>query len=586
MRGTANGLALKADAAEVRAPSLLDDIVRRNRAAASEPDDLRKIGGGIEFHARIDLKHRRVAETASHATMFRGYETLLKGRSLREAGLISSTASGICGGVHAATSAQCLEMALGIEPPPLGILARNLLLGCQYLNDNPMHLFILSGPDYSESALRATTPAIWTKAEGMPARYSSVHGYKTVGAIMAALNRPAGALFSEALDKMRLARSAYALLGGKYPHSESIVPGGVTLTLDVERLDAFLKKLAPFRDYAQRCARIWDDVFDFLTECEPAYRDLGRTNANLVDFGQWDHEEFYDATYQNCDLWGEKRRSTPGAVIGGELVTTKLSELNRGLEEFVDRSFYDDWRSLGHPASAQHPWNKTVHRNADRPGAYSWAPALAWNRSTFEVGAYARLYISALAAKMPASAFMQSTGRSLIFDGLEWRVPEIWNAFERNRARAYAVAFNLAAIEECHARAKQLVACGETRMRAEFDLPASGRRFGVGFGGAGRGMLAHWAVLEGEELANYQIAIPSRINAGPTAPWGQRGAMEEAVLNTRIVEANWTDAEDFQGIDIVRAIQSFDPCMPCKAQLSFAGSSFTVAREVTSDGLI
>src|ERR1700685_343104 len=132
MRGTANGLAIKADAAELRAPSLIDDIARRNRSAASEPDDLRKIGGGIEFHARIDLEHRRVAETASHATMFRGYETLLKGRSLREAGLISSTASGICGGVHAATSAQCLEMALGVRPPPLGILARNLLLSCQY----------------------------------------------------------------------------------------------------------------------------------------------------------------------------------------------------------------------------------------------------------------------------------------------------------------------------------------------------------------------------------------------------------------------------------------------------------------------
>jgi hydrogenase large subunit len=575
-------------------PEILDAIARRNEASsASDTDKFRKIGGGIALHCRVDLEHRRVADAASFATLFRGYETLLMKRDLRDVGLISSTASGICGGVHAATSAQCLEIALGIKPPPLGILARNLLLACQYLNDNPMHLFVLSGPDYSEGTIRATNPEIWAKAERAPAAYAATHGFATIGAIMTELNRPAGRLFTEALDKMRLARAAYTLLGGKYPHSESIVPGGVALSLSVEQLDAFAAKLAPFRDYALRCARIWDDVFDFLTVCEPRYRDLGRGPANLVDFGQWDHEWFYDGTYENCDLWGEKRLSTPGAVIDGALITTKLSALNTGMEEFVDRAFYDPWDGaeyvadpLGNALSANHPWNKSIQRNAAKPGAYSWAPALAWRGHVFEVGAYARLYISALAEKMPESRFAHSTGHSLVFDGLEWHVPEIWNAFERNRARAYAVAFNLAAALECHARAKALIGEGETRMHTPFALPGPGRRFGVGFGGAGRGVLAHWAVLEGAELANYQVSIPSRINAGPRSASGQPGAVEQAVLNTAIVESNWTGAEDFAGIDIVRAIQSFDPCMPCKAELSFSGTDFTAAKEVTSDGLI
>lgn len=570
MRGIAHGLALKTDA---KGPgvsaTLLERIAEQNRAAlADDGDKFRKIGGGIALHCEIDLKRRRVTDVASFATMFRGYESLLVQRDLRDVGLISSTASGICGGVHAATSAQCLEMALGIRPPPLGILARNLLLGCQYLNDNPMHLFILSGPDYSESTIRATNPEIWAKAERAPARHAGVHGHATIGALMTELNRPGGKLFGEALDKMRLARAAYALLGGKYPHSESIVPGGVALTLSAEQLDAFLAKLAPFEDYAKRCACVWDDVFDFLYECDPRYIELGRAPANMVDFGQWDDETLYDGTYENCDAWGEARLSTPGAVVGGKLITTRLSELNRGIEEFVDNAFYDDWQSLGHPAGPRHPWNKTIHRNAAKPGAYSWAPALAWNGSPFEVGAYARLYISALA------------GKSAIAGELGWRVPGVWNAFERNRARAYAVGFNLAAIRECHARAQALIARGETRMRSEFELAASGRRFGVGFGGAGRGMLAHWAVLDDASISNYQISIPSRINAGPG------GAVEQAVLNTRIVESRWKGAEDFQGIDIVRAIQSFDPCMPCKAHLGFTGTSFTSAKEVTSDGLI
>ena len=588
MRGTAQKLVRDIEAvAPEPGDALMAEIARKHAAqAASDGDPFAKIGGGIAFHCTVDLASRKVADTASMATMFRGYESLLAKRDLREVGLISATASGICGGVHAATSAQCLEMALGVRPPPLGILARNLLLGCQYLNDNPMHLFILSGPDYSENTIRATNPEIWAKAERAPAVHASVHGFATIGALMTELNRPGGKLFGEALDKMRLARSAYALLGGKYPHSESIVPGGAALSLSIEQLDAFLAKLAPFDDYARRCARIWDDVFDFLYGCDPRFEDLGRAPANMVDFGQWDHEEHYDATYENCDLWGEKRWSTPGAVIGGALVTTRLGELNLGIEEFVDRSWYDDWTGRGYPVGHRHPWNKTIARDPARAGAYSWAPTIAFDRSSFEVGAYARLYISALARKMPQSAFMASTGKSLVLGGLEWRVPATWNAFERNRARAYAVAFNLAAIKECQARAKALIARGETRMVSTFELPQSGRRFGVGFGGAGRGMLAHWAVLEGASIANYQIAIPSRINAAPRAPWGQLGPMEQAVAATPIIEANWTTAEDFAGIDIVRAIQSFDPCMPCKAHLGFTGTSFTSAKEVTSDGLI
>ena len=586
--------------------ALLAQIERLSAAENSDgTDPFRRIGGGLAFHCSIDLDGRKVTDVASMATMFRGYESLLVKRDLRDAGLISSTASGICGGVHAATSAQCLEMALGIAPPPLAIVARNLLLSCQYLNDNPMHLFVLSGPDYSEEMVRATNPEIWANAKIAPTMYASVHGYETIAAIMADLNRPSGKLFVEALDMMRLARSAYALLGGKYPHSESICPGGVSLTLSAPQLDALVNKLAPFIDYAKRSARIWDDVFDFLYACNPAFRELGRAPANMIDFGQWDHEDHYDATYENCDGWGEKRWSTPGAIIDGKLVTTNLTELNSGLEEFVDRSFYDPWHSYAHgtdpagnPLSQRHPWNKSIHRNPAKNShatPYSWATATAWNGSLFEVGAYARLYISALAKKIPASDFIESTGHSLVFhvpageipaQRLEWQVPPIWNAFERNRARAYAVAFNLMVTLENHRRAKVLLARGESEMSAPFEIPTKGQRFGVGFGGAGRGFLAHWAVLSGAELTNYQISVPSRINAGPRAPWGELGACEQAVLNTPIIESNWTGPASFHGIDLVRAIQSFDPCMPSKLHMIFTGTDFTSAKEVTTDGLI
>jgi len=123
-------------------------------------------------------------------------------------------------------------------------------------------------------------------------------------------------------------------------------------------------------------------------------------------------------------------------------------------------------------------------------------------------------------------------------------------------------------------------------MKTEFEIPASGTRLGVGFGGAGRGLLAHWVVLDGGTISNYQIAVPSRINGGPRTPWGALGPCEQALLNTPIIESNWSGPAGFRGIDLVRVAQSFDPCMPCKLHLIFEGTDFASTIEVNTDGSI
>lgn len=573
-------------------PALLAEIRKRSSAsdlAGATP--FARVGGRLEIHCEIDRATRRVIDAASVATAFRGYESLLVKRGLRDAGLVSSTASGICGGVHATASSQCLEMALGIRPPPLGIVARNLLLSCQYLDENPIQLFVFSGPDYSRNTFRRCHPDIWARAERSHAAHRAVHGYATVGTLMADLDRPDGKLFVEAMTMVRLAREAYTVIGGKYPHSESIVPGGVTLSLTEEQLDLFYARLRPFADYAKRCIAIWNEIFDFLYEADPRFMHVGEGPATMLDFGQWDNDEAYDATYTHCDRWGARRWSTPGAIVEGQLVTTRLTELNCGLEEFVDRSFYARDAEpprlrcdpLGNPLSPHHPWNRRIVPDADKntaPSPYSWATAMTWRGRTFEVGAYARLYLSALGGCLPASEHFTSTGESLLMHlpagelpamDVEWYPPPVWNAFERNRARAYAVAYNLLVLTENYHRAKRLLREGASTRVETFDIPDRGEQIGAGFCGAGRGFLAHWAIVRNGAFTHYQIAVPSRINAGPCAPSGEPGAMERAVLNTPILENPADPSALPTGIDVVRAIQSFDPCMPCKAHLRFDG---------------
>lgn len=581
----------------------LKEIARKNGHVRDvDFDPVTRVAGALAFHSTVDLEKRRVLDTNSMATLFRGYEVILRGRDPRDAAFISSRACGVCGGVHATTSALSLEMALGIKPPPMGVLVRNLLLSCEYLYDNPLHLFVLAGPDYSESLVRDTNPEIWEKAKTAPTRHPELHGYRTIGEIMSDLNPLTGKLYLEALEMTRVAREAYVLLGGKYPHPETVIPGGVTTTLTPTTLSEFYMKIREFFDYSQKCVGIWDDVYDFFYECNPDYRHLGELPATMVDFGQWDHEDYYDATYENCNAWGEKRWSTPGALVNGKLVTTRLQDLNVGLEEFVEHSYYENWKEApfktdlaGQPISPHHPWNKST---IPRPGAqnwkerYSWSTTPTWDRHTFEAGAYARVYLTAVAGKLPQSEYIESTGHSLVLNipkgvklpgrRLEWNVPAVWNAFERNRARAYAVGFNLMVTLENWRRALDLQKRGETRVHTPFKIPAKGQYRGVGFWGAGRGFLAHWCVIEDGLLSNYQIVTPSTVNACPKTPWGEPGAYEQAVLNTPLLESNFKTPQDFKGIDILRAIRSFDPCMPCTTHVMVEGSDHVISRDVTT----
>ncbi len=594
-------------------PALMQLMRQHNQEAlqqAQNSDPFSRIEGALAVHCEVDLQQRAVVGSAAMATPFKGYEALLPGRDLQQVGRVSATASGICGGVHATASALCLEMALGLRPPPLGIVVRNLLLSCQYLNDNCMHLFVLAGPDYSQAVIEKSNPEIWSRAQNSRCRFADIHGYQQLSELMLALNKGQGALYKEALKMVAIARQAYALLGGKYPHSESIIPGGVSLQVDITQLQLFKTLLSSFANYSQKAAAIWDDVFDFMLNANPHYENLGRAHANMLDFGQWDHPDYYDATYENCDIWGEKRWSSPGAIINGELRCTQLSLLNAGMEECLDYSYRD--RQViapsdiiqndpnGNPISIYHPWNKRLAatRNVQtqkqtneqtKEQAYSWGSSLTWQGNSFEVGAYARLYLNAIAQKIPKNTFLTSTGSGLEFllphtsSGdikMQWQIPTIWNAFERNRARAYSLAFNLAVTLENIVIAEQLIQSGQTQTQVAINRQQMGTRLGVGLWGASRGFLAHWAVIKDQVIENYQIAIPSRINVATRNQHQDMGPLEQALLNTPILETGFKNLADFRGIDLQRTIQSFDPCMSCHAQILLKDNGLVIRQEI------
>ena len=581
----------------------VEDLVRRNGHVTSlDFDPVTRVAGALAFHAVADFNERKIIEARSVATLFRGYEVIMVGRDPRDAIYITSRACGVCGGVHSTCSALAIEMAIDCTPPPLGVLIRNLALALEFLYDHPLHLHLLAGPDYSAAIVEPTNPSLFARAKKSEPKHANVHGYKTIAALMEDLNPLSGHLYVEALHMTRLAREAYVLICGKYPHPQTIVPGGMSSTVTLSVMNEMFIRLAQFFDYSKKISTIWDDLTDFFYQADPRYKDVGRRRANMIDTGIFDHPDAYDASYANAAAWGDRRWATPGAVVDGTLLTTDLHTINMGLEEFVEHSYYEEWTGSGQkqhfatdptdkPLSPYHPWNKITKPRPEGQSwkeKYTWDTAPRWDRLSMEAGCYARLWNTAVAQKLPASPFIESTGHSLkvrVPKGalpemeLEWNVPDVWNAFERNRARAHCVAFTAMVAMNNWLAAMDRLKNGDTKTSTPFEIPKTGERRGVGFWGAGRGYLTHHIVLDRGAVSNYQIVTPSTWNASPTDRWGQPGPYEEAVMNTPLLEET-DDPKQFRGIDVLRAIRSFDPCMPCTTHIhSDAG---VITREVNT----
>ncbi|MFQ5859805.1 MAG: nickel-dependent hydrogenase large subunit, partial [Anaerolineae bacterium] len=579
----------------------IQELLARNGYIQSvDFDPVTRVAGALAFHSVVDLEERKVLAANSMATLFRGYEVILKGRDPRDAAFISSRACGVCGGVHATTSALTLEMALLVQPPPLGVVVRNMMLSMEFLYDHPLHLFLLAGPDYSQQAVEATTPTVWSRAQETPAPGASIHGFRTIADIMEGLNPLAGTLYLEALHMTRVAREAYVIIGGKYPHPETVIPGGVTTTVNITTFNEYYMRLQQLFDYSKKVVAIWDDLCDFFYAVDPRYRQVGTRPKHLIDLGIWDDPEAYDASYDNCSEWGERRWATPGAIVDGEQVTTRLQDLNIGLEEFVEHSYYESWNGhpfeadpAGAPLSPYHPWNKeTIPRPTGQSWKerYTWDTAPRWDRLAMEAECTARIWNTALAQKLPHTRFMEPTGTSLRLRvpkaalpemELEWRVPEDWNAFERNRGRAYCIPYSALVAMDNWLIGLELLKAGHDQVHTPFTVEQRGAQIGVGFWGAGRGYLSHHAVIENGLLSNYQIVTPSTWNASPKDPWGNPGPYEEAVLNTPILE-EFDSPETYRGIDILRTIRSFDPCMPCTTHIYVDGADRVITREVNT----
>jgi hydrogenase large subunit len=238
---------------------------------------------------------------------------------------------------------------------------------------------------------------------------------------------------------------------------------------------------------------------------------------------------------------------------------------------------------LGNKVDRRHPWNQhtiPAPQKRDFDDKYSWTMSPRWFDGKDHLaldtggGPLARLWATALAGLVDIG-FIKATGSSVQINlpktilkpeaSYEWKCPvdkkgaPLSNAIERNRARTYFQAYAAGCALHFIEKALAEVRAGNSKTWEKFTVPDEA--ISVGFTEAVRGVLSHHMVIRGGKIANYHPYPPTPWNGSVRDSFGTPGPYEDAVQNTPIFEESRN--ENFKGIDIMRAVRSFDPCLPC-----------------------
>ncbi len=559
-------------------------------------DPITRIIGNLGIYTKIDFAHKRVAECHSTSSLFRGYSVFMKGKDPRDAGFITSRICGICGDNHTTCSVYAQNMAYGIDNPPLGEHIINLGEAAEYIFDHTIFQDNLVFVDFCEAMVKETNPSVLARAENTEAPNAGIHGYRTIADIMRAFNPFEGAVYKRALQVSRTTREMFCLMEGRHVHPSTVYPGGVGTMPQPTLFTDYLTRLLSVLDFVKEAVAMNDDVFDFFYEALPGYEEVGRRRVLLGCWGAWQDPSVCDYKYEHMTTWGRAMKVTPGVIVDGELVTNDLVDINLGLRILLGSSFYDDWAGeepfvthdpLGNPVDMRHPWNQTTlpaPQKRDFNDKYSWVMSPRWfDKRTGDHlaldtggGPLARLWSTALSGIVD-TPYVKATGHSVRISlpkseklpetTLEWHIPQWSNAIERDRARAYFVAYAAAMAVHFLEVGLGLIRGGDTKVFNDFEVPDDA--IGCGFHEAVRGVLSHHLVIKDKKIANYHPYPPTPWNGSPRDSYGTPGPYEDAVQDMPIFEENGPD--DFKGVDIMRAVRSFDPCLPCGVHMHVGG---------------
>lgn len=530
----------------------------------------------IEGHLRIEveLEGNTVKDAWSTITLWRGIETILKGRDPRDAGLMTQRFCGVCTYSHYEASILAVEDAFGVKPPTNARIVRNLINASLYITDHIMHFYHLHGLDWVDvvSALGADP----RRAEDMARAYSdnpynaSASHYKAVQErlkkfvesgrlgpfangywgnpsykLPAEANLVIVSHYLDALAVSKVGGQMMAIFGGKNPHPQTLVAGGVTSvmdTLDAYRIGEYLFRLREMKNFVET-AYIPDVLLAATYYKDEGLAGIGGGVKNYLSYGGINLDDAYTTTF-----------FPSGVIKNRDLANVEKLDETKITEE-VTHAWYTDGPPL-------HPYDGTTEPNYtdyDQSGhvkadeKYTWCKAPRYDGLPYEVGPLARFIIGYATGDPKIKDLVDSTLKAT---GLPAKV--LFSTLGRTAARALETKLFT---DNTETWVNELVAnlkSGDTRTWTRCDVPDEAQ--GRGMKEAPRGSLGHWIKIKNKVIENYQAVVPSTWNCSPRDAAGLRGPYEESLIGTRLANVD-------QPLEIIRTIHSFDPCMACAVHI-------------------
>jgi len=530
----------------------------------------------IEGHLRIDVEVNggQVSRAWSSAQMWRGIEVILAGRPPEDAWSYVQRFCGVCTTVHAISSIRSVEHALNVEVPLNAQYIRNMIIAQHSVQDHIVHFYHLSALDWvdvvsalkgdpkkaasiaqsisdwpgnSEKEFKAVKEKLKSFVDaGKLGIFASGYWGHPAMRLEPEINLIAVAHYLKALDYQRKAASAVAVLGGKNPHIQNLVVGGVATAVNMENLATFnMERVAYLRSLMEETRDFVKQVYlpDVLAIAS-AYKEWFRYGAGVTNYLAV--PEFPEDT-KNTSF------ALPGGIItGGDLKSFRPIKnhqdqtLIAGITEGVAHAWYEG-------AAAHHPWEgetKPEYTDFQPDGKYSWCKSPRFEGKPMQVGPLAQV----LAAYVSGDARVKKLVDS-VCSTVGVGPQALHSTLGRIAARAIRCAVMADLSLEYLDKLVANVAKGDKAYANHTPIP-KGTYKGVGFHEAPRGTLSHWMVIDDGVIKNYQAVVPSTWNASPRDEKGVAGPYEASLLGNPVVNEEMP-------LEVLRTVHSFDPCIAC-----------------------